>query len=733
MTGRLFGDRPISRPEDDAFGLSSFADALATSLLQMSPQDGLVVSIEGPWGAGKSSAIALAMRTVMLRVLNGVGEGREEIERLSDVDLQERWIKLAKRRQTHIVRFNPWNFSGQENLVRAFFSELSSQLQIEPESWRTRQMSRIAGYLPAVGGSVATGGALVAGAPLWGIAAAAGAVGRALGEMGQKAFSKDASLEIAKKNLAGVLKTSGQRVIVVIDDLDRLMPTEMRAVFSLVKSLGDLPNVLYLLSFDDAIVHKALSQTAEKIDSEFLEKIVQVSLKLPPPWRSELHQLLSLRLNAIIGDASPADENRWRRMMTGAIDPYLETPRDVTRLVNSIQVIWPNVKGDVDLTDLIGITTLQLFDQKVYDLVRDEIETITYAEYQYEDDDEFGKRMEPSMARNPEAAKEAMTIMFPRLSKVWKSFSGDNAVYLLQKEQRRISTKEYHRNYFVFGRDPRMLMRSEIDSLLVASNPSSVLGATIRRLETDISGAPSRIATLLGQLVEAVYARPLLSPAFVCALLDNADHLIRREDGVWDMFVTHNDQRISNIIKLGLEKLEAGVRAEILSIMVGYESGLQTRAAVVEEDAARHGLFGSKPSHESERLFFANTIGQAAVAIRDQVAAACTSGLVWQTPTPARLIAAWRRMAGNATVKAWTEAVIADGDHVADFANALPSRVYQTGGDGSKIIWTFERARYAEILDTEALLDRLTGLADADAGASEALDRLREAELRARD
>jgi len=145
MTGRLFGDRPISRPEDDAFGLSSFADALATSLLQMSPQDGLVISIEGPWGAGKSSAIALAMRTIMLRVLVGIGEGREEIESLSDADLQGRWTDLSKRRQTHIVRFNPWNFSGQENLVRAFFSELASQLQFEPGSWWSRQRNRIAG------------------------------------------------------------------------------------------------------------------------------------------------------------------------------------------------------------------------------------------------------------------------------------------------------------------------------------------------------------------------------------------------------------------------------------------------------------------------------------------------------------------------------------------------------------------------------------------------------------
>lgn len=61
VSPKLSKDRPISRAEDDVFGLSGFADALATSLLQMSPEDGLVLSVEGPWGSGKSSAIALAL------------------------------------------------------------------------------------------------------------------------------------------------------------------------------------------------------------------------------------------------------------------------------------------------------------------------------------------------------------------------------------------------------------------------------------------------------------------------------------------------------------------------------------------------------------------------------------------------------------------------------------------------------------------------------------------------
>ena len=328
MSQRLFGDRPISHPQDDAFGLYSFSDALATSLLQMSPKDGLVISVEGPWGAGKSSAIALALRTIKLRVLTGLGEGGDELEKLTEDQLDARWAE-AKARTIHLVRFNPWNFSGQENLVRAFFNELAAQIDAEPEGKlksALKSMSARLGQLSAVLGA----GRVLIDAAVPGAALATAAIETAAntaksgGELAGTLAGSEGSIEYQKSRLAQALREADQRIIVIIDDLDRLMPSEMRAVFSLVKSLGDLPNVLYVLSFDESIVQKALEESAERIDPAFLEKIVQVSLKLPPPWRDELRQLLFTRLNAIIGDTKPADEDRWRHMLFSVIDPYLK-------------------------------------------------------------------------------------------------------------------------------------------------------------------------------------------------------------------------------------------------------------------------------------------------------------------------------------------------------------------------------------------------------------------------
>jgi predicted KAP-like P-loop ATPase len=725
---RLFGDRPISRPEDDALGLSSFASALATSLLQMSPKEGLVISVEGPWGSGKSSGIALTLRTIKLRVLSKLGEKLEALEKLNEDDLDAKWDEKAKSRKTHLVRFNPWNFSGQENLVRAFFRELAAQIDAEPDGALKKAANRVAGYLPSIGGLLAAGSVLASGSlPA---AAAAGAAGRAAGEAAERALKSETTLESARKTLSAALREAGVRIIVVIDDLDRLMPSEMRAVLAIVKSLGDLPNILYVLAFDESVVRNALENSSEKIDPDFLEKIVQVSLKLPPPWRLELRQLFFSRLNAIVGDVHLADQERWHRMFLGGIDPYLETPRDVTRLINSIQVIWPNVAGDVDFTDLIAITTLQLFDAQVYELIRDEIERVTGADYRYEDDKTFGDRMEPKFAKKPIVAKEVMTLLFPRLARAWNAPMQDGSYYVTQQDQRRICTKEYHRNYFIFGRDPRRLTRAEIDQIVTAQDPSAALASTLKRMADDQPEKhPSRVPALLEQMSSAIYAQPLLTPELLRAILDHSSYLIEREDEVWELFSTDNGLRLSRLIRAGIESLDIEARTEILTVLVSYESGLATRADCIEDEVRRHGLFGGERRHETEWLFSTDEITAAAEAIRDQIATFCESGAVWQAPKPIDLIWAWKRLGGDGRLAEWMKRVLTDDELVVRVAKEAPGKSHRTGGGkGPRIVLTFNRRSWQELLDVDELYDRLEALSPKRTDAASALERLREAE-----
>ena len=97
----LSSDKPLTDPENDRLGYSPFAERLAESLLAMAPADGFVVALYGSWGSGKTTVVNFIVRYLECR---------------------------PEEDQPIIVHFNPWWFSGRENLIRAFFDQLQGGL-----------------------------------------------------------------------------------------------------------------------------------------------------------------------------------------------------------------------------------------------------------------------------------------------------------------------------------------------------------------------------------------------------------------------------------------------------------------------------------------------------------------------------------------------------------------------------------------------------------------------------
>ena len=106
---QVSSDRPLNDPKDDRLGYAPFANQMAESLVTMIPVQGLVVALYGAWGAGKSTCLAFI----------------EHYLRRSEND----------ENQLTIVKFNPWWFSGQQDLAMQFFNQLLATLfAVNPES-----------------------------------------------------------------------------------------------------------------------------------------------------------------------------------------------------------------------------------------------------------------------------------------------------------------------------------------------------------------------------------------------------------------------------------------------------------------------------------------------------------------------------------------------------------------------------------------------------------------------
>ncbi len=233
-TWAFASDRPVPDTAGDRLSRAGFAARLAGTLARRSDPSSLVVALYGKWGEGKTSVLQFVR---------------------SELDGEDGIV---------VVTFNPWRFTGQDALTVAFFQALASGLQRNLKKGRERIGEWVEKYGSALVPSIKVGEVEIG-------------AGGAVAGLGQLVAA--VSLEEARDRLAEILREEGKRVVVIIDDLDRLDRDELHAMFKLVKQSADFDYVSYLLAFDDEVVAGAIGQRygggGAPAGSEFLEKIVQ--------------------------------------------------------------------------------------------------------------------------------------------------------------------------------------------------------------------------------------------------------------------------------------------------------------------------------------------------------------------------------------------------------------------------------------------------------------------------
>jgi predicted KAP-like P-loop ATPase len=375
-------DRPIQTRAQDLLGRTNFADALADAISGWTHGDSLVVALYGPWGMGKSSIKNMAL------------------DRLSELPLATK---------PTVVEFNPWEWSAQEHVASAFFRAIEAALGRQDKTRNSRERAakwRAYGASLQVGSSalrglravlaasallvavLGFGGAIPQSGALRSIFLVIGALGllaTALFTLGGKtaesialaitaaAEARSRPLADLKRDLAGLLAELTRPILVVIDDIDRLAPEEIRLVFQLLKANGDFPNLVYLLLFDPAYVDSSLRRVGIDSPGDFREKVVQVGFDVPAPEKSRVHGALFEGLDQIIGDevvGERFDRQRWARLFVPGLSLYFENLRDVRRFLGMISFHVSLLKGDtafeVNPVDLIALETLRVFEPSLY-------------------------------------------------------------------------------------------------------------------------------------------------------------------------------------------------------------------------------------------------------------------------------------------------------------------------------------------------------------------------------
>jgi len=243
----FFDDEPVYQNKQDELGYEEYAVELTKRIENTEIQKSFAIGINGQWGFGKTSFINLIKKNL---------NSEENI----------------------IVDFNPWSSQNSEVIINDFFETL--QKEIRPYySSLADELIRYSDKL-----SIATNN-------YFSNILQVVKISNSLGRTG----SLDLYTEINSK-----IEQLNKKVIVFIDDLDRLNKAELLSVIRLIRNTADFHQTFFIVAYDRNYILEGIKEHNPLNYHLFLEKIFQIEINLPSFNKKILREKLTEKLKTII-------------------------------------------------------------------------------------------------------------------------------------------------------------------------------------------------------------------------------------------------------------------------------------------------------------------------------------------------------------------------------------------------------------------------------------------------
>jgi predicted KAP-like P-loop ATPase len=703
---------------------------LAAAIAEWRGNDSLVIALYGTWGIGKSS-----IKNMLLEALK------------------------SESKEPHVVEYNPWQCTGSDQLASGFFSEIGRALKKGPDSkaarkrehaWRlyaarlgvplaiTDATRRIAAWALTAGGILgllyptaaaylpraqASAPVVIASTIMFLLAAVLTFAQGFFDRLANAASSRAAMLEQKslteeKAELHGLLAALTRPVLVVIDDIDRLRPSEIRLLFQLVKANADFPNLTYLLLFQRDIVESALVDT-DKVGSgcEFLEKIVQVGFDVPPVETRRMYAALFSGLNQILEDEAVAkrfDNKHWYAVFA-ALRPLFGNLRDVARFLGSLSfhiALFRNRSSfEVNPVDLVALEAVRVFEPRVYARLMPNRPLLTSRGSQFgrsrdlkAEREALQSILDAATAENRDAVRDVLGALFPVVATLQTntSFDGQSEAWF---RSLRVCHEHLFERYFLLALPEDDISQADLDYLLDnAGNRSVISGRMSHFVRT------GQIETVLNRLES--YKQTLREEAiqpFITALMDVGDDLPERPAG---MFAIGAELHASRFIHWSLKTIsDTSKRAAVLREACLQSSGVLLPLREVAEQEAKENIAQSPES------YFLNDddirICKAALVAR--IREHSTSNLESRWFLPFALFR-WKEWGGAAEASEWIRSVLERPSGVASLLQRFLSKVTSTPmfGGPSTVHYRISLNAMRELVDIDAISSAIERL-DQDA------------------
>ncbi len=303
-------------------------DQLLQAIIFCKPDTSYVISLEGPWGSGKST------------VLNAV----------------KKQLKLNTSYNDEIIiidDFDPWLYGNQDALLTAIYNRIIQAMGLKCDPLYGEH------FLKNIMNACASD------------AATKFNVGHIVDHLFYGKESEEKSISELKRKISAYLSNSGKRFVFIIDNIDRANDENIVFLFKLISIVFDFPRVIYVLSYERERIDSILKQTHE-LDHRFLEKIIQQEIIVPPIAKEQskaLYPTCMLNLMHAYG-ISRSDADQCSKVFDYIIE-HTDNLRNFKRILNSVFPVVFSRDTPLNLHDLFAIEAIHFLEPNLYYHIHD--------------------------------------------------------------------------------------------------------------------------------------------------------------------------------------------------------------------------------------------------------------------------------------------------------------------------------------------------------------------------
>lgn len=221
----LLDDSPITRVADDSLSRNEFAAFVAKYIHNVRSSRSFAIGINAKWGDGKTSFQEMIRNYISIKDPNAI-----------------------------LFNFNPWRSLDEKSIIFDFFETFSEN---------------IGAYNVGLGRKISTYGKILVDAhSSWWTSFI------------KHLFTGNKNAEYLFETINSALSQINRKVIIFIDDVDRLSTKEIMEIVKLIRSSANFNNTIFVVGFDQEYIHEALTDHNEYGSEDFLEKIFQIQFDL---------------------------------------------------------------------------------------------------------------------------------------------------------------------------------------------------------------------------------------------------------------------------------------------------------------------------------------------------------------------------------------------------------------------------------------------------------------------